>query len=229
MLDAHFLGLLLALRLFLRAEAEEAGGVRRALLVGAHVVSTGLEGNHFRRFSGIQFGPGASGRQHNALSPQQAPPLVAEFFLHATQPGLEQATTLRRTQQERQWWSTAHAVAIAGRPHVRVVVARSVPEIQSAGEPKRIATSIFAALRQREHVHKSAPHWLSADSSPMASRMTVRDFGGLGQGPVTPGLPTEILNQHDVALKRIDTRVHDSVAVRRNIESQRDERSRAYV
>ena len=166
---------------------------------GRKLVSTGLEGNHFRRFSGIQFGPGASGRQHNALSPQQAPPLVAEFFLHATQPGLEQATTLRRTQQERQWWSTAHAVAIAGRPHVRVVVARSVPEIQSAGEPKRIATSIFAALRQREHVHKSAPHWLSADSSPMASRMTVRDFGGLGQGPVTPGLSTEILNQHDVA------------------------------
>src|SRR5439155_24256205 len=37
LLDAHFLGLLLALRLFLRADAEEAGGVRRALLVRTHV------------------------------------------------------------------------------------------------------------------------------------------------------------------------------------------------
>src|SRR5439155_9071870 len=37
LLDADFLGLLLALGLFLRAEAEEAGGVRGALLVGAHV------------------------------------------------------------------------------------------------------------------------------------------------------------------------------------------------
>src|SRR5207249_10071926 len=37
LLDAHFLGLLFALCLFLRADAEEANGVRRALLVGAHV------------------------------------------------------------------------------------------------------------------------------------------------------------------------------------------------
>src|SRR5436305_1491872 len=31
---------------------------------------------------------------------------------------------------------------------------------------------------------------------------------------------TETLNQHDVALMRIDTRVHDSVAVRRNLDSR---------
>ena len=50
-----------------------------------------------------------------------------------------------------------HAVAVAGQPHGRVVVARSVPEIQSAGEPRRIATNIFAAFRRQEHEQKLAP------------------------------------------------------------------------
>ncbi|MGO9516297.1 MAG: hypothetical protein ACLPND_04570, partial [Candidatus Korobacteraceae bacterium] len=36
-------------------------------------------------------------------------------------------------------------------------VARSVPEILSAGEPKRQATTTFAAFRQQEHTHKLAP------------------------------------------------------------------------
>jgi len=53
--------------------------------------------------------------------------------------------------------NTAHAVAIAVQPYGRVVVAHGVPEIQSVGEPRRIATSIFAAFRRQEHVHKSAP------------------------------------------------------------------------
>ena len=38
----------------------------------------------------------------------------------------------------------AHAVAIAGQSHGRVVVARGVPEILSAGEARRIATGILA-------------------------------------------------------------------------------------
>ncbi len=38
-----------------------------------------------------------------------------------------------------------------------VVVARSVPEVLAAGEPKREVTSIFAAFRRQEHTQKLAP------------------------------------------------------------------------
>ena len=48
--------------------------------------------------------------------------------------------------------------AIAGQPHGRVVAARSVPKIPSAGEPRQSAISIFAAIRLQEHNQKSAPH-----------------------------------------------------------------------
>src|ERR1035438_4386512 len=75
---------------------------------------------------------------------------------HTSEPAISdrvstQATTLRRTQQERRSWNTAHAMAIAGHSHGRVVVARSVPEILSAGDTKRKATSNFAAFRPQEH------------------------------------------------------------------------------
>jgi hypothetical protein len=65
-------------------------------------VSTGLKGNHFRRFSGIQFGQRAPGRQHFTLPPRQARLLVDVFFSDATRSDSGQAATLRRTQQERQ-------------------------------------------------------------------------------------------------------------------------------
>ena len=53
--------------------------------------------------------------------------------------------------------NTPHAVAMAGQSHGRVVVARSAPEILSAGDTKRKGTSNFAAFRRQEHTQKSAP------------------------------------------------------------------------
>jgi len=41
--------------------------------------------------------------------------------------------------------------------HGRVVVARSVPEILSAGDTQRKATSNFAAFRRQEQTQISAP------------------------------------------------------------------------
>jgi hypothetical protein len=46
-------------------------------------------------------------------------------------------------------------VAIAGQSHGRVVVARSAPEILSAGDAKRKATSNFAAFRRQEDMQTS--------------------------------------------------------------------------
>src|SRR5579862_6136386 len=48
------------------------------------------------------------------------------------------------------------AVAIGGQSHGRMLVARRVPKIPSAGGPRRIATSIFAAFRRQKHEQKSA-------------------------------------------------------------------------
>jgi hypothetical protein len=44
-----------------------------------------------------------------------------------------------------------------GQSHVPVGVARSVPEILSAGDTKRKATGNFAPFRRQEHTQKSAP------------------------------------------------------------------------
>src|SRR5215469_12597175 len=46
--------------------------------------------------------------------------------------------------------SQAHAVAIAGQSHGRVVAALSVRKILSAAEPA-MATGAFAAIRRQEH------------------------------------------------------------------------------
>ena len=119
-------------------------------------VGTGTNGNQFRRFGGShsddKFGFG-----HTNM-----PAGVNVKLSHASEPAISdrvstQATTLRRTQQERRSWNTAHAMAIAGHSHGRVVVARSVPEILSAGDTKRKATSNFAAFRRQEHTQKSTP------------------------------------------------------------------------
>jgi hypothetical protein len=65
-------------------------------------VSTGLKGNQFRRLSGIQFGQYVPTRQPTTLPPRPAQPHVNELYSHATWSESGQATTLRRTQQERQ-------------------------------------------------------------------------------------------------------------------------------
>jgi len=44
-----------------------------------------------------------------------------------------------------------------GQSHGRVVIAQSGPEILSAGDTKQKTASIFAALRPKEHMLKSAP------------------------------------------------------------------------
>ena len=91
---------------------------------------------------------------HRATSTGAA--LVAKLFSDATHFDSEQATTLRRSQLAKRWWITAHSVAIAGQSHGRVVAVLDAPEILSAGEPAT-AISVFAAVRQQEQNHKSAP------------------------------------------------------------------------
>jgi len=49
-----------------------------------------------------------------------------------------------------------HAVAVTGQSDGRVVAARSVPKILSAGEPRQKVTNHFAAFGPQEPEQKSA-------------------------------------------------------------------------
>jgi len=51
----------------------------------------------------------------------------------------------------------AYAAAFVRQSRGRAVVAHSLPDIQSAGDTKQKATSIYAALRALEHTQNSAP------------------------------------------------------------------------
>jgi len=65
----------------------------------------------------------------------------------------------------------------------RVVVARSVPEIQSAGEPKRIATSILAAFRHQEHMAQIGASGIVADDGQTARKIVAAQLVGPPDDP----------------------------------------------
>jgi hypothetical protein len=104
-------------------------------------VSTGLPGRHFRGFSGNPFRQGAPGRQHAALP---LPQVQHEHNSYKRRSNSGPATTLRCTQRDGQfgntrtpWLSRVKRMAGPQLAHGRIVAARSVPEILSAGDANK--------------------------------------------------------------------------------------------
>ena len=112
------------------------------------LVSTGLKGSHFRRFTGIQSRQGAPSRQDSARrlnrrslwlpSSSARLSLAQNKQLPSGAPNRRANVETRRTR----WLSRVNPMAGSWS-------LRSVPEIQSAGELRRIATNIFPAFRGR--------------------------------------------------------------------------------
>ncbi len=120
-------------------------------------VSTGLKGNQFVGRVGSSSGNGCpvsntppchldqSSMPLTSCTPMR-PGLLQDKQLPSGVPNGKGNVETRRAR-----WPSR------GQSHGRIVVARSVPEILSAGEPKRKATRIFAASRRQEHTPKPAP------------------------------------------------------------------------
>ena len=143
-------------------------------------VTTGVNANHLRRSSGIQFGQCAPSRQHAASPPRLAQPRVAEACSLGARPGSGQATAECYPNQQRRR-ATLGEAAVKGRGFRVCVRTRHLNEESTTCRPCCPRNSLISRSRHEFSHRLFSPAEVAGArifASPPAqsvSRRTVRE------------------------------------------------------